>query len=273
MYYTRRRMGVKSLCFLRRTVRVVYWLHGHRRSDPSTRVMLSRDRQERFRERYRELHPSWRPSTHVYEALVVSHLNAGSRVLDLGCGRGGITERLHQQASLVVGIDPDWRSLREHREPSLALSCGFAGTLPCADAAFDVVCSSWVLEHLAEPGPVFQETARVLKRGGRFVFLTPNARHPLLILNRLLAWTEGRLVSRVYGRREDDVFPAYYRANSLARIEHLARQAGMTRVSLRLVGDPTYLAWNEAFFRVACVLERGLPRGMRVHLIGEYVVL
>ncbi len=235
--------------------------------------MLSHDQQERFRQRYQERHPGWRPSTHVYEALLASYLNPGSRVLDLGCGRGGVTERLHQQAGLVAGIDPDWRSLREHREPSLALACGLAGALPYADTTFDVVCSSWVLEHLAEPAPVFQETARVLKGGGRFVFLTPNVRHPLLILNRFLAWTEGRLVGRVYDRGEADVFPAYYRANSLARIERLAQQAGMRRVSVQLVGDPTYLAWNEAFFRAACLVERGLPRGLRVHLIGEYILL
>lgn len=236
-------------------------------------MMLSRDRQERYRRRYGEMRPGWRPSTHVYQTLVERGLSPGARVLDLGCGRGGVFERLHRQARLVVGLDPDWRSLRQHRQPSLGLSCGVAGALPYADATFDLVCASWVLEHLREPVGAFAETARVLKPGGRFVFLTPNAHHPLLLANRILARTRGRLVDRVYGRGKPDVFPAYYRANSLRRIEQLARGAGMRRVSLRFVGDPTYLAFNDPLFRLACLLERLTPRRLRVHLVGEYIAV
>ena len=45
----------------------------------------------------------------------------------------------------------------------------------------------------------------------------------------------------------------------------------MERVSLRFVGDPTYLAFNEPLFRLACLLERVTPPPLRVHLVGEYV--
>jgi len=218
------------------------------------------------------MRPGWRPSSHVYQALVAACLTPGARVLDLGCGRGGVMEQLHSQVGFVAGLDPDLRSLREHRAPALALACGLAETLPYAGTAFDLVCCSWVLEHLSDPARVFAEAARVLAPGGRFVFLTPNARHPLLGLNRALRCTRGRLVGRFYDRAEADTFPAFYRANTAAQIERLARIAGLKRVSLRFIGDPTYLAFNEPLFRLACLLERVMPRRMRVHLVGEYVV-
>ena len=235
--------------------------------------MLSLDRQEAYRRRYAQTHPGWRPSTHVYQHLVAARLTPTARVLDLGCGRGGVMERLHPQAGFVAGLDPDLASLREHRTPALTLSCGLAGALPYADDAFDLVCCSWVLEHLAEPARAFAEAARVLAPGGRFIFLTPNARHPLLALNRALTWTRGRLVDRFYGRAEGDTFPAFYRANTPAQIERLARAAGLGRLALHFVGDPTYLAFNEPLFRLACLLGRVTPRRMRVHLVGECVAL
>jgi SAM-dependent methyltransferase len=233
--------------------------------------VLSLDRQERYRRRYAEMRPGWQPSSHVYQALVAAHLDSRMRVLDLGCGRGGVMERLHWRAGLVAGLDPDIGSLREHRAPALASACGLAEDLPYADHAFDLVCCSWVLEHLTEPERAFAEVARVLRPGGCFVFLTPNVRHPLLMFNRALSWTRGRLVDWVYGRSETDIFPAFYRANTAAQIELLARGAGMERISLRFIDDPTYLAFSNLMFRLACLLARITPRGMGVHLVGQYV--
>ena len=112
----------------------------------------------------------------------------------------------------------------------------------------------------------------MLASGGHFVFLTPNARHPLLLFNRALGRMQGRLVGRFYDRAKADTFPALYRANTPTRIKELAQGARMTLVSLRLVGDPTYIAFNEPLFQLACLLERVTPRQMRVHLVGEYTV-
>jgi len=234
------------------------------------RSVLSLERQEAYRRRYAGMHPGWRPSSHVYQDLVAARLRPGARVLDLGCGRGGVMERLHPQTGFVAGLDPDLTSLREHRTSALSLICGPAEALPYTHGFFDLVCCSWVLEHVQDPSRALAEVARVLTPGGRFVFLTPNARHPLLILNRALGWTKGRLVGRFYDRAEADTFPALYRANTAAQIERLARVAGLDRVSLRFIGDPTYLAFSDPLFRLSCLLERILPRRMRVHLVGEY---
>ncbi len=231
--------------------------------------MLSLNQQEAYRRRYAGKRAGWQPASHVYQDLVAARLTPASRVLDLGCGRGGVIERLHPRAGFVAGLDPDPRSLQEHRAPPLALACGLAETLPYADSTFDLVCCSWVLEHLADPAPVFAEVARVLTPGGSFVFLTPNRCHPLVMFNQALRWSQGRLVGRFYDRAEADTFPAFYRANTAAQIEHLARDAGLGQVSLHFIGDPTYLAFNEPLFRLACLLERVTPRRMRVHLVGE----
>ncbi|MFW6098202.1 MAG: methionine biosynthesis protein MetW, partial [Chloroflexota bacterium] len=85
--------------------------------------MLPLDRQNTLREQYRRRHPQWRPATEVYAELVRQNLRPDSRVLDLGCGRGGLVEQLEHPLRLIAGVDPDHRSLREHRLP-----------LPCARA-------------------------------------------------------------------------------------------------------------------------------------------
>ena len=232
--------------------------------------MLTLDRQEWYRRRYSQMRPGWQPSSQVYQDLVTALIRDHGRVLDLGCGRGGVLERLHAHATRVVGLDPDGPSLREHRISGISLLCGQAEHLPFADGSFDLVCCSWVLEHVVDPQRTFREVARVLRPAGRFAFVTPNARHPLLLLNRALRSTRGRLVAWAYARSEKDTFPAAYGANTPRRIERLAHVAGFEPVALRLIADPTYLAFNEPLFRLACLLERVTPRRMRVHLVGDY---
>jgi len=244
-----------------------------RRKDkrPSPGATLSLERQEKYRRRYAAENPGWQPASHVYRDRVAARLTPDARVLDLGCGRGGIVEELHSLTGRTVGLDPDLRSLREHRAPAILRVCGRAEALPYPDGSFDLVCCSWVLEHLPEPGQALAEAARVLAPGGRLLFLTPNRRHPLPALNRLLGWTRGGLVGKLYGRAGADTFPALYRANTPPRIRALAREAGFEPTTVAAVGDPTYLAFNEPLYRLSCLLERITPAAWRVHLVGEAV--
>ena len=103
-------------------------------------------------------------------------LRPGHRVLDLGCGTGGLAlliARLHPGVE-VVGVDPDAHALARARRKAeragvaIRLDEAFGDTLPYEAAAFDRVLSAFVLHHLPaeEKVKTLREVRRVLAPGG-----------------------------------------------------------------------------------------------------------
>jgi len=173
---------------------------------------------------------------------------------------------------LAAGIDPDEPSLAERRTRGMPVVTGRGEDLPFAAESFDLIVSLWVLEHLRTPEIVFSQVQRVLRPGGHFVFLTPNLRNPLLAFNRLgraLPQLQRRLVPRLYGRVEADTFPVQYRANTERAIRALAGGAGLEVAELRVVPDPTYLAFNGLMFRASVISDGLLPASWGIHLLGD----
>lgn len=236
--------------------------------------MLSLEQQNRYRDELRSRWPGWQPATEVYEQTIRRYLQPGLRVLDAGCGRGGAVEQLQDTSCLPFGVDPDTLSLAEHRL-DMPRAAGFLHALPFAAASFDLVISSWVLEHLPVPAAALAEMARVLCPGGHLVTLAPNGWHPVTLLNRLAARAgrlQARLVPRLYGRSEADAFPVYYRANSVRRLRALATAAGFETVAIHTIADPSYLAFNRPLFAISRQLERCLPAAAHVHLVADFRV-
>jgi SAM-dependent methyltransferase len=227
--------------------------------------------QTAYREQYRASRPGWLSSSDQFDAVVERRLRPDSAVLDLGCGRTGGIERFWRKARLAVGVDPNRQSLAERRE-GMAVLQGGGDHLPFAGASFDMVVSVWVLEHLETPEHVFAEVARVLRPGGHFIFLTPNALNPLVFGNRVgqvAPWLQRQLVSSVYGRDTGDTFAVRYRANTTSRLRTIASATGFSVSELRVIADPTYVAFNALLFRAAVLGERILPPGLGVHLLGD----
>jgi 2-polyprenyl-6-hydroxyphenyl methylase / 3-demethylubiquinone-9 3-methyltransferase len=104
----------------------------------------------------------------------------GLRVLDLGCGGGLATACLARRGAKVIGLDRSRASLYEaHRHthqlcPRPDFLCGQAEALPFADASFDVVWCTDVLEHLADLPAAVAQIARVLTPGGHLLYDTIN---------------------------------------------------------------------------------------------------
>lgn len=227
--------------------------------------------QTAYREHYRAVRPGWTSSGDQFDAVVEKHLTPDSVVLDLGCGRTGGIERFWDKAAMAVGIDPDLESLSARRRGMPVLQ-GFGDHLPFPDATFDIVVSVWVIEHLEAPERVFAEVARVTRPGGHFVFLTPNALNPLVFGNRvgqMAPWLQHQLVSNVYGRDKGDTFAVRYRANTTSRLRAIAADSGFAVDELRVIADPTYVAFNALLFKAAVLGERMLPPGLGVHLLGD----
>lgn len=120
------------------------------------------------------------PARFAYFDPLVRHWQE-LRVLDLGCGGGLAAACLAQRGARVVGLDLSRASLhvaarhtRRHGRPEALFVCGRAETLPFADASFDVVWCTDVLEHLPHLPAAIDQIARVLKPGGLFLYDTIN---------------------------------------------------------------------------------------------------
>jgi ubiquinone/menaquinone biosynthesis C-methylase UbiE len=126
---------------------------------------------------------------------------------------------LAARARVLIGCDVVTDHLARNRLLTAAVSAD-AGSLPFASSSFDIVTANMVLEHLEDPRSVFAEIARVLARGGRFVFVTPNLSNPAIwIASVVLSRGVRRAMARVFeSRAAEHVFVTHYRANSVAAI-------------------------------------------------------
>jgi SAM-dependent methyltransferase len=104
---------------------------------------------------------------------VLGQLSAG-RVLDVATGEGGFVEVLRQGLKDYVditGVDWDLDALTNAREAIKGEDVHFcqmeAERLAFGDRTFDTVNVSASLHHLADPGQVLREMARVTKPGGK----------------------------------------------------------------------------------------------------------
>lgn len=237
--------------------------------------MIPLEKQNRYRAIYQAMNPGYKHSGSIYEGLVKRHLTPKARVLDAGCGRGGVIELYTEKVRQAVGLDTDLSSLREHRCLK-QLVVGSLATMPFPEDLFDVVLCSWVVEHLEEPDAVFCEIARLLNKRGHLLLLTPNAWGYVTLINRLIpARLRHWLVHTVYGRQSKDIFPPFYRANSKGRLDTKLHRVGLRNEEFYCVGDPSYMAFNDAFFKLGVLLERLTDwpplRPLKVHLVASYL--
>ncbi len=188
---------------------------------------------------YRDYSDHW--DDELLRRSILQTVEADWDILDLGAGAGIVRQmnfRGHVQR--VCGVDPDRRVLGNAALDEAKVGVGDA--IPFAGEAFDLVFADNVLEHLEDPAAVFREVWRTLKPGGTFLFKTPNRRHYVPTLARLMPQRVHELVGRLRGRQSVDTFPTLYRANTPAAIRRLAGQTKFDIEELRLIeGRPEYL--------------------------------
>jgi phthiocerol/phenolphthiocerol synthesis type-I polyketide synthase E len=107
----------------------------------------------------------------------------GRRVLDVGCGRGGTAALIADKFDTpVLGVDLSPEAVafcrRTHRHPNVRFEVGDAEHLPCERGAFDAVTNIESSHTYPNLRAFYAEVARVLAKGGVFLYtdLLPVAR-------------------------------------------------------------------------------------------------
>ncbi len=99
--------------------------------------------------------------------IISDWIEPGSRILDLGCGRGVMLDFLKQKKSVVgIGVDSDPSKILTGVKKGLTVYQGdieaFLASFP--DGFFDRVLCSRTLPELSQPSKIMNEALRVARR-------------------------------------------------------------------------------------------------------------
>jgi SAM-dependent methyltransferase len=185
---------------------------------------------------------------------VRSLLQPDMTVVDFGAGRGLIAHAqpsfcrdfriLRGQCRRLIGVDVD-PAVLENPTVDEAVVIGADGRIPLPDQSVDLVFCCATFEHIEDPSLAARELSRILKPGGWLCAwttakwgyvalgarLVPNALHPYAV--RLLG--SGR-------RSTEDVFPTFYRLNTISAVNRHFLKHGYDSYSYYLGGTPSYYA-------------------------------
>ena len=110
------------------------------------------------------------------EVRMLTDVN-GLDAIELGCGTGYVSAWLARLGARPVGIDNSAKQLETARRLQIEhgldfpLIHGNAEAVPCPDASFDFAISEYGAAVWADPYRWIPEAARLLRPGGRLVFL------------------------------------------------------------------------------------------------------
>ena len=101
----------------------------------------------------------------------------GLDTLELGCGTGYVSSWLARMGARPIGLDPTWAQLETARvfqgefDLHFPLVAAAGEMIPFANESFDLVVSEYGASIWSDPYLWVPEAARVLRPGGRLIFL------------------------------------------------------------------------------------------------------
>lgn len=226
---------------------------------------------------HRLLEKHYANSVHPYrrfEQAIDALIGPDVRVLlDAGCGRTvPVLRKYLGRVERLIGVElvdfTDVPAGIETHNTDLA-------RLPLPDASVDLIVSRSVFEHLTDPESVYREFSRVLRPGGKLVFLTANMWDYGTLVARLIPNRfHAKIVKRVEGREEEDTFPTAYKTNTRAAVERLAASSGLRIAAFDYLSQyPNYLLFNGALFWLGMWYERLISRVDALRFLRGWILV
>ncbi|MBI3565135.1 MAG: class I SAM-dependent methyltransferase [Elusimicrobia bacterium] len=234
---------------------------------------MTRPATEVVEARHRRWFPAFVPAHEHYISRAREFSRPGDEILHLGAGRDALGMGAALPGRKLISVDCDEKGLELNPNQTKLLADG--AKIPLHDGAVDLVLCEHVFEHLERPLEVLGEAARVLKPGGRLLFMTPNRFGYVAVIASLTPfWFHVRYKSLMVPTAEIDTFPTYYRLNTRRTIARLGGMAGFSLTEFRtFVGWPTYFEHSDPLHRIGLGLNWLLERGPSTFHLSLYGAL
>jgi SAM-dependent methyltransferase len=197
-------------------------------------------------------------------------------VLDAGCGRSSALARHRARIGRFVGVDihaPAPGALPYLDEFATVDLCASRDAFP--PATFDLVLSSFTVEHFADPHAAFANLAAWLRPGGSLVLTTVNRRHPFVAA--YLAMPDGlrRRVQPLVKATAADAHPLVGACNDPAALRIALARAGYEEIRIQGVGHLAR-AWGRrrptfVLGLVGDLLTRGMPSSRSTLVVTAHI--
>jgi ubiquinone/menaquinone biosynthesis C-methylase UbiE len=202
----------------------------------------------------------------------------GYVLLDYGCGRGALADdplpyrrdlRIFKgKASRVIGVDlnPQAASNPYIDEFRLIETTHW----PVSDQSIDLCTCDSVLEHVEFPESFFAEAKRVLKPGGYLCFRTSNLwGYPALIARLMPNQVHLPILKKVKPSLiEQDIFPTFYRCNTLPVLRRLLRENGFEHAVYGYGTEPSYLSFSRFAYWLGALYQKLAPGFLQPVIFG-----
>lgn len=156
--------------------------------------------------------------------------------LDAGCGRDSQLRPFRARIGRLVGVDihAPASPLAHLDEFAVVDLCQSAEAF--APGTFDVILSSFTLEHFADPAIALSNLRTWLAPDGTLVATTVNKRHPFVAAYLGLPAAIRRPLQRLVKRTSADAHPLVGACNDPRAVSEALERAGFREVQLETVG-------------------------------------
>ena len=114
------------------------------------------------------------------------------RLLDVGCGAGGVGRALRDRVDFLAGVEVEPDVAAEAREVyDQVLTGKVEDVIGALDAPFDTILAYDLLEHLARPDEVLRQLRELAAENALLHVSVPNARHWSLVRDLVVRGTFG----------------------------------------------------------------------------------
>lgn len=204
-------------------------------------------------------------------------LVAGKRVLEIGCGMGLHASLLARAGAKLTTIDLTRRAVEmtqrrfEMFELPGIIQQADAEHLPFHNGSFDVVWSWGVIHASSSTERCFQEITRVLREGGRLIFMVYY--RPSIVYYLHCGFIRGVLFGQLLYRRLQDIYVTasdgrYARVFNKAELRALLGHS-YERISMNVVGQKADLLPIPPS-RIKTRLEKLIPEGLASAVLGRW---